>query len=110
MKRLNIALMCGLFFGLGMVAQKKELKNAEKALKKKQFVVLKEAVAAAEPLIEGADDKQEAKFYYLKGMSMFGKGGNIGNDEKVAKQLMDLIAFENRSRKSNTRSKQSSHQ
>jgi tetratricopeptide (TPR) repeat protein len=48
-------------------AQKDELKDAEKAIKKQDYATAKSSLSQAESLIAGADDKTKAKFYYLKG-------------------------------------------
>lgn len=72
MKKQIIALSLG-FMSLGSFAQKKELKMAEKALKKNDFTTALSAINTAEPLIANADDKYKSKFYFLKGQVLAGQ-------------------------------------
>ena len=61
--------MVTLFICATTFAQKDELKAAEKAVKKNDYVTAAAEVGKAEALIAGADDKTKAKFYYLKGQT-----------------------------------------
>lgn len=65
----QILLMVTLFICATTFAQKDELKAAEKAVKKSDFAAAASEVSKAEALIDGADDKTKAKFYYLKGQT-----------------------------------------
>jgi len=71
MKKLFIVLF-GLFLSLTAFAQKNELKEADKAIKKQDFATAKTSIDQAEGLIANADDKTKAKFYYLKGQTFAG--------------------------------------
>ena len=53
-------------------AQKDELKAAEKAVKANDYAAAAAAIGQAEGLIGGADEKSQAKFYYLKGETYAG--------------------------------------
>jgi tetratricopeptide (TPR) repeat protein len=53
-------------------AQKDELKAAEKAIKTNDYAAAAAAISQGEGLIEGADEKNQAKFYYLKGETYAG--------------------------------------
>lgn len=53
-------------------AQKDELKEAEKAVKANDYTAAAAAIGQAEGLIGGADEKSQAKFYYLKGETYAG--------------------------------------
>ena len=66
-------------------SQKNELKAAEKAIKNKNFADAKAAIQSAESLIGSADDKTKAKFYFLKGQSLYanGAGSNEETDEAI---------------------------
>ncbi|WP_033958797.1 tetratricopeptide repeat protein [Psychroserpens jangbogonensis] len=66
-------------------SQKNELKAAEKAIKNKNFADAKAAIQSAESLIGSADDKTKAKFYFLKGQSLYanGAGSNEDTDEAI---------------------------
>jgi tetratricopeptide (TPR) repeat protein len=55
-------------------AQKKELKSAEKAIKSNNFAEAKGALAQAESLMSAMDDKSKAKYYYLKGQTLYANG------------------------------------
>ena len=78
-------------FGLALtisafaIAQKKELKDAEKALKSNDFAAAKSALSAAESMSSAMDDKTKAKFYYLKGQAMYANG--TGNDADISASL-----------------------
>lgn len=60
-------LLVALFICTTTFAQKDELKAAEKAVKKNDYAAAVVDVEKAEALIDNADDKTKAKFYYLKG-------------------------------------------
>ena len=63
----QILLLFVFFLSIATFAQKDELKDAEKAIKKLDYAAAKSSLTQAESLIAGADDKTKAKFYYLKG-------------------------------------------
>ena len=63
----QILLLAAFFVCTVTFAQKDELKAAEKAIKKSDYVASAAEITKAEALISGADDKTKAKFYYLKG-------------------------------------------
>lgn len=67
-------------------AQKKEIKEIEKALKNSNFADAKSAVAAAEALMGNMDDKSKAKFYFLKAQALYanGSGTDANIDEAIA--------------------------
>lgn len=82
-----LALLVGSFsFG-----QKNELKDAEKAIKKNNFAEAKSAINAAESLIGSADDKTKARFYFLKGQSLYANGAGSNADMDAAIQSLDLV-------------------
>jgi len=63
----QILLLAAFFICTATFAQKDELKAAEKAIKKGDYVTSAAEITKAEALISGADDKTKSKFYYLKG-------------------------------------------
>ncbi|MDN3643823.1 tetratricopeptide repeat protein [Lutimonas halocynthiae] len=63
----QILLLAAFFVCTATFAQKDELKAAEKAIKKSDYVTSAAEITKAEASISGADDKTKAKFYYLKG-------------------------------------------
>ncbi|MDY0779845.1 tetratricopeptide repeat protein [Tenacibaculum sp. IB213877] len=72
MRKQVLALSLGLI-AVGSFAQKKELKEAEKALKDNNFASAISVLNSAESLIANADDKYKSKFYFLKGQALAGK-------------------------------------
>jgi tetratricopeptide (TPR) repeat protein len=70
-------------------AQKKELRNAGKALDKGNFEKATMALDAAETLLESMDDKQKSEFHLLKSKLYF-NGGSANLEETV----MAIEAFE----------------
>ncbi len=65
-------LLVAFFICTATFAQKDEIKAAEKAVKKNDYVTAAAEVEKAEALISSADDKTKAKFYYLKGETYAG--------------------------------------
>ena len=100
MKKLFIVLF-GLFLSLTAFAQKNELKEADKAIKKQDFATAKTSIDQAEGLIANADDKTKAKFYYLKGQTFAGlsktepTSDNFGTAADSFNTLFDLESDEN---------------
>ena len=82
-------------------AQKKELRNAGKALDKGDFEKATTALFAAETLLESMDDKQKSEFHLLKSMLYF-NGGAANLEDTV----MAIEAFEKVSNPNNTQSKE----
>ena len=69
-------------------AQKNEIKDIEKALKKSNFADAKSAVAAAEALEGNMDDKSKAKFYFLKAQALYANAA--GSDADIDKAITSL--------------------
>nr|WP_321246860.1 tetratricopeptide repeat protein [uncultured Psychroserpens sp.] len=72
-------------------AQKKELKTAEKAIKSGNFADAKSAIKSAESLIENADDKSKAKFYFLKGQALYANGTGSNSDMDQAIESFNMV-------------------
>lgn len=72
MRKQILALSLGVMT-VGAVAQKSELRTAEKALKKQKYAEAITAISSAENLIANAADKYKAKFYFLKGKAYAAK-------------------------------------
>lgn len=68
---------------MSTMAQKNEIKAAEKALKKKDYATALTEISKADGLIANADDKSKAKFYYIKGMALYAEGSDKGNIDDV---------------------------
>lgn len=76
-------------------AQKDELKAAEKAIKSGNFADAKTAINSAESLINSADNKTKAKFYFLKGQALYANGtGSIEDQEKAIESFKTLKEIE----------------
>ena len=82
-----LALLAGSF----SFAQKSELRDAEKALKKSNYAEAKSAINAAESLIGNADDKMKAQFYFLKGQSFYANGTGSSADMDTAIESLNLV-------------------
>ncbi len=72
MRKQVLVLSLGLL-AVSSFAQKKELKEAEKALKNNDFASAISVLNSAESLIADADDKYKSKYYFLKGQALAGK-------------------------------------
>ena len=85
-KQITIAL--ALLISALSLAQKKELKAAEKAIKSDDFAGAKTALAQAESLMSAMDEKLKSKYYYLKGQALYAKGK--GTDTEVKEAIENL--------------------
>lgn len=92
-KKQLIVLSLSLFVGLATFAQKSELKAADKALKKKDYASALSAITQAESLIANADAKSKAKFYFIKGMALYGNGSDLKIDA-IADALNKVMEIE----------------
>ncbi|WP_430409410.1 tetratricopeptide repeat protein [Kordia sp.] len=101
----TISIFAALLITAFTFAQKKELRTAEKALKKGNTVEAKAAIASVESLIESADAKYKAQYYFLKGKTYFElakKGMDAENSFKTASEnFRKLLAFEKEQNKFN---------
>jgi tetratricopeptide (TPR) repeat protein len=70
MKFKNLVLACSLFISAATIAQKDELKAAEKSMKAGNSAEAKDILTKAESLIANADNGQKAQFYFLKGNAL----------------------------------------
>ncbi|OIQ38726.1 MAG: hypothetical protein BM563_05605 [Bacteroidetes bacterium MedPE-SWsnd-G1] len=69
---------------MSTIAQKNEVKAAEKALKKKDYATALTEITKADELISNADEKLKAKYYYIKGMALYAEGSDNSNlDETI---------------------------
>ena len=100
MKKYLILGFVMIFFG-SISAQKKELRNAGKALGKGNFEKATMALNAAEALLKSMDDKQKSEFYLLKSKLYF--NGGAANIEDT---VMAIEAFEKVSNPNNAQSKE----
>lgn len=89
MKNQILALTIGLM-SVGMFAQKKELKSAEKALKQNDYTTAMSSLQSLDGMLETMDAKYKAQYYFLKGQTL-----NGNNDlEGAANAFNTLFEFE----------------
>ncbi|TXD85233.1 tetratricopeptide repeat protein [Subsaximicrobium wynnwilliamsii] len=81
----QLIIVMALLFGTFSFAQKSELRDADKAIGSGNYADAKSALAIAEPMIAGADEKTQAKYYFLKGQALFanGTGSNADIDKAI---------------------------
>jgi tetratricopeptide (TPR) repeat protein len=84
MKRL-VVLSFALMIGAFSFAQKKELRDAEKAINDNNFADAKSMISQVESMMSTMDDKEKAKFYFLKGKAFYADG--TGSDTDVSEAL-----------------------
>lgn len=91
----QILLAAVALLGLSATAQKKELKEAEKALKKGDLAGTTAALDAAQPLLEANEDaKLQAKYLYLRSQVIYGDGQDASKYEEAGTAFMELKAYE----------------
>ena len=67
------------------IAQKKELRNAEKAIKSNNFAEAKGELNQAQALMSEMDDKSKAKYYFLLGQALY--AGGAGSSQDIDKAI-----------------------
>lgn len=82
---LSLGLMSVMAFG-----QKKELRTAEKAIKKSEFAPALTAINSVNGMLETMDSKYKANYYFLKAQAQAGKN----NYAAAADSFNDLFEFE----------------
>lgn len=99
----TISIFAALLIATFAFAQKKELKAAEKALKKGNTVEAKAAITSIDGTIESADAKYKAQYYFLKGktyLELAKKGMDAENSFKTASaNFKKLLEFERAQKK-----------
>lgn len=89
MKNQILALSLG-FMSIATFAQKKELKLAEKALKKLQYKEALAAISSTEGMLANMDPKLKAKYYFIKAQSLVGQN----KYEAAGKSFNNLFNYE----------------
>ncbi|MGS2739360.1 tetratricopeptide repeat protein [Sinomicrobium sp. M5D2P17] len=83
------------------IAQKKELRDAEKALKKGSIAEARTSLQSIESTISSADDKYKAQYYFLDGKLNYEEAKSGGEADtsyqKAVASLKELIAVEKES-------------
>jgi tetratricopeptide (TPR) repeat protein len=90
-------LLLSLFLSFGATAQKKELKAAEKALKKKNYATSLDQLEVVSSLLENAAPKLIEKYYYLKAAALFEDGTNSKQEELAGEAYLELLRFQKES-------------
>ena len=81
MKKFLLYLIIFGLFQLGY-SQKKELKTIDKHIKAGEYESALNSINSIKILVDAADDKTKAKYYYLKGMARY-QNGNGSFDNKI---------------------------
>ncbi|SEA63324.1 tetratricopeptide repeat protein [Bizionia paragorgiae] len=81
-KQFIIAL--GLMVSMSTMAQKKELRTLEKAVKNNNYAEAKVAVSQLEPMLGSMDDKLKSKYYFSKAQAYYANGAGTNADFKMA--------------------------
>ena len=81
MKKIILSLTIFSLFQLGY-SQKKELKTIDKQIKAGDYENALNTINSIKNLVNAADDKTKAKYYYLKGMARY-QNGSGSFDNKV---------------------------
>lgn len=92
--RKQLLILSALFISMTVFGQKNELKAADKAIKANDFAAAITVLDQAEGLIENADQKTKAKFYYLKGKALYQNGSENADILKVGEAFNKLIDYE----------------
>jgi len=87
MKKL-IAITCMLLIATVSFSQKKELKQAEKAIKNTNFAEAKTILGGLESSISSADEKLKGKYHFLLGKALYAQGA--GSDDDMGKAIENL--------------------
>lgn len=72
-------------------AQKKELKEAEKAIKDKNFAEAKSALAQVESMLSTMDNKLQSKYYYLNSVALYANGAGNMKDVEASLESMNKV-------------------
>lgn len=89
-----------LLYGTFSFAQKGELRDADRAIGSGNYADAKAALATAEPMIANADEKTQAKYYFLKGQALFANGTGSNADIDMAIENFEKVkTIENQSGK-----------
>ncbi len=99
MNKKQILLGVALLAGIAGFSQKDEIKLADKAIKKGDYASALEALSKAEGSIESADLKSQAKYYYLKGISLQQTAKSEAEENEMAESFNKLFEVENKAGK-----------
>ena len=83
MKKIILSLIIFGLFQLGY-SQKKELKTIDKQIKSGEYENALNTINSIKSLVNAADDKTKAKYYYLKGMVRYQNGSGSFEDKVLS--------------------------
>ncbi|MFD0990803.1 tetratricopeptide repeat protein [Mariniflexile jejuense] len=89
-KQITIALAITL--GTFSFAQKKELKEADKAIKGSNYAEAKSALKQVEPLMSSMDDKLKDQYYLLHAQALYAGGAGTINDVDAALESLKSVS------------------
>jgi len=93
----NILIIAAMSFSIAGFSQKDEIKTADKAFKSGDFESAKTTLEGASSLIDAADAKIKAQYYFLRGNiynSISEKNGDVGGFEQAVESYRKLISVE----------------
>ena len=98
----KILMLGAMSFSIALFSQKTEIKNAEKALKGGDAIAAKAAIESASSLIEGADEKTKAQYYFVRGnvYSDLAQKGDVSAFDHAISSYNDVIELEEKSGRS----------
>lgn len=89
--RKQIILALAIFMGVFSFAQKKELKDAEKAIKDNNFAEAKTYLQQVESMLSTMDDKNKSKYYYLNSVTLYANGNGSMADIEASVESMGKV-------------------
>lgn len=95
----QLLILSAFLISMTVFGQKDELKVAGKAIDAKDYAKAMTVITQAEGLIENADQKTKAKFYYLKALALYQGGSKQADLMKVSEAFSDVVEFEKESKK-----------
>ncbi|MFS4448026.1 tetratricopeptide repeat protein [Maribacter sp. 2307UL18-2] len=98
----KILILATMSFAMVAVAQKAELKTAEKAVKSGDMATAKTALDGISGMIDGADQKYQAQYHYLRGQAYadLGKKGDNAAFTEAAESFKKVVEVEEQMGKS----------
>lgn len=95
----QLLILSAFLISMTVFGQKDELKVAGKAISANDYAKAMTAITQAEGLIENADQKTKAKFYYLKALAIYQNGSKQADLMEVSAAFNDVVSFEKESNK-----------
>lgn len=90
----QLLILSAFLISMTVFAQKNELKAADNAIDDGDFSAAISEIMKAESLIDNADQKTKAKFYYLKSLALYQNGSDDADVLVVSAAFNELINYE----------------